>query len=550
MEEVKDLVIMEQLVNSLPEDIRVWVKERKPKISVEAGELADDYAQARKSNVKGAQQLKSKREERQTQPLRCHSCGKVGHIARDYRMGAKPRDHVKDRGASQRPPEKFRRDLKDIQCFNCHQKGHYSSNCPHNAMYCRGNKAERKDKVIYKVEKSDTEMLKAGIIEGNATRNILLDTGCSRTLVHRDFVPSQKLLEGEALAIRCAHGDTVLYPLARVTVEIDGQAFEVQAAVADRLPLSMLLGTDVPHLSKLVSGQLGGKSPHQVEEALVVTRARARQQSEEEKELRMKDANSGVQPHDLDSTVSEDEDGDNRRSVKDLPQLDDDLFMGGREKKRLTKQQKRENKKKYSTNNTEPEEPKLHHLDISAEELKILQETDPTLKEVREAANGHHPSKAGVGFYREKGLLYRRYVPPGKDMEDMAVTQLVLPLQCRQTVLKLAHEIPLTGHLGRDKTAQRILQRFYWPTRYKDVAEICRTCGPCQKTSHYQKRHAPLIALPIIDVPFKRIAMDIVGPLPRGRPGNRYFWLFVTMQPDTLKPFHSDLLMQNILPNN
>ena len=82
------------LVYSLPEDIRVWVKERKPKTTVEAGELADDYAQARKSNVKGAQQLKNKREERQTQPLRCHSCGKVEHIARDCRMGVKPRDHV------------------------------------------------------------------------------------------------------------------------------------------------------------------------------------------------------------------------------------------------------------------------------------------------------------------------------------------------------------------------------------------------------------------------------------------------------------------------
>ena len=39
-------------------------------------------------------------------------------------------------------------------------------------------------------------------------------------------------------------------------------------------------------------------------------------------------------------------------------------------------------------------------------------------------------------------------------MEDMAVTQLVLPLQCRQTVFKLAHKIPLAGHLGRDKTVQ------------------------------------------------------------------------------------------------
>ena len=33
---------------------------------------------------------------------------------------------------------------------------------------------------------------------------------------------------------------------------------------------------------------------------------------------------------------------------------------------------------------------------------------------------------------------------------------------------------------------------------------------------------APLIPLPIISEPFSRIAMDIVGPLPRSKSGNRY----------------------------
>ena len=70
----------------------------------------------------------------------------------------------------------------------------------------------------------------------------------------------------------------------------------------------------------------------------------------------------------------------------------------------------------------------------------------------------------------------------------MAVEELVLPLQCRKTVLELAHEIPLAGHLGKDKTARRILQRFYWPTLYRDVTELCRTCAPCQKTSTFKGR--------------------------------------------------------------
>ena len=32
------------------------------------------------------------------------------------------------------------------------------------------------------------------------------------------------------------------------------------------------------------------------------------------------------------------------------------------------------------------------------------------------------------------------------------------------------------GHMGRKKTTQRILARFYWPNVFKDAAEICRTC--------------------------------------------------------------------------
>ena len=44
--------MLEQLVSTLPENVRIWVKERKPKTSIEAGQLADDYTQARKQNTK------------------------------------------------------------------------------------------------------------------------------------------------------------------------------------------------------------------------------------------------------------------------------------------------------------------------------------------------------------------------------------------------------------------------------------------------------------------------------------------------------------------
>ena len=124
-----------------------------------------------------------------------------------------------------------RRGLKEVECFNCHKKGHYSSNCPHQAMFC-------------------TEVVKPG----HAVDNILLDTGCSRTLVHRKLVPDCKMREAGAVAIRCAHGDTVLDPLARILLEVKRRALDVEAVISDTLPMSVLLGTDIPYLYELLEG--------------------------------------------------------------------------------------------------------------------------------------------------------------------------------------------------------------------------------------------------------------------------------------------------------
>ena len=144
-----------------------------------------------------------------------------------------------------------------------------------------------------------------------------------------------------------------------------------------------------------------------------------------------------------------------------------------------------------------------------------MQEDDTTLEEIRKAAGGE-ASSAGMGFFQRDGLLYRQWTPPNRK-DEMAIEQLDIPVNYRKTILDLAHQIPMAGHMGKDKTARRILQRFYWPTVFKDVAEYCRSCETCQKSSHKKPRHPPLVPLPIIGVPFQRIAMDIIGPLPRSR---------------------------------
>ena len=108
--------------------------------------------------------------------------------------------------------------------------------------------------------------------------------------------------------------------------------------------------------------------------------------------------------------------------------------------------------------------------------------------------------------------------------EKVPVEQLIFLLGCRGVVMKVAHNIPLAGNLGKNKTTNCVLQRFYWPTLCRDIAGHCRSCvrGECQKCPSRRVQKAPFIPLPIMSVPFDCVAMDIVGPLPRSRSGNHY----------------------------
>ena len=51
IQEFSERIVLDQLFNTLAPDVRLWVKERKPKTVKEASELADQLTQARKQIV-------------------------------------------------------------------------------------------------------------------------------------------------------------------------------------------------------------------------------------------------------------------------------------------------------------------------------------------------------------------------------------------------------------------------------------------------------------------------------------------------------------------
>jgi hypothetical protein len=54
------------------------------------------------------------------------------------------------------------------------------------------------------------------------------------------------------------------------------------------------------------------------------------------------------------------------------------------------------------------------------------------------------------------------------------------PLVLRPTLLTLAHDDCLSGHMGSDKTRIRLQQSWFWPCMGSDIQLYCRSCRKCQ----------------------------------------------------------------------
>ena len=100
--------------------------------------------------------------------------------------------------------------------------------------------------------------------------------------------------------------------------------------------------------------------------------------------------------------------------------------------------------------------------------------------------------------------------------------QIVVPKIYRSDILSLAHQMPMSGHLGVNKTYHKILNHFYWPDLKTDVSNYCRTCHSCKVVSIPNQviPKAWLQPIPAFDEPFSRIIIDCVDPLPKTKSGN------------------------------
>ncbi|XP_068097047.1 uncharacterized protein [Hyperolius riggenbachi] len=387
-----------------------------------------------------------------------------------------------------------------IQCWRCSAWGHTRAQCPlqEEPMQCD---------VLRRVSYFAHDVCLAGCQENfvctisvnQVPTKALLDSGSMVTMVHADLIKTKIISGLKPLKVVCIHGDTKTYPVVPVLMATDCGTITHAVGVVRNLMCKVILGRDFPLFWELLE-RVRGTS---VRDVLAPTPSPIEIDGQGLKEnMLLKNDNVLAQ---VDKRMFE-------HPVRDPEQVSEggedsplQIMLG-------------EDDEESSPQSMLPD------LDVSKGTFITAQMRDPTLSHAREQVTVMNGGSQEPGaderfphFSVHGDLLYRV-----SKVRDEVVEQLLVPQTFRRMVLDLAHNEALGGQLGAEKTEARIADRFYWPGLKADVKNFCASCPTCQLTAPMSRFRNPLVPLPIIEVPFERIAMDIVGPLVKSARGHQY----------------------------
>ncbi|GFO41870.1 gypsy retrotransposon integrase-like protein 1 [Plakobranchus ocellatus] len=155
------------------------------------------------------------------------------------------------------------------------------------------------------------------------------------------------------------------------------------------------------------------------------------------------------------------------------------------------------------------------------------QKVDPTLKDWFNRVGA--PPVGGVYFTITEGKLLRHYQRAGSDIIN---TTIAVPESLRHLVLQCAHDNCLSGHSGFKKTLSNVQAYFSWPGLSNDVHCYTRSCHVCRVRPRVRSdRPAPFQPVTLVETPFQRVIIDIVGPLPVSQ--NRYEYILTLVDLST-----------------
>ncbi len=142
---------------------------------------------------------------------------------------------------------------------------------------------------------------------------------------------------------------------------------------------------------------------------------------------------------------------------------------------------------------------------MTAREVEVASVEDEELKEVRACIQSGKWDKSCSGYFHIRSELstYGKLVLRG--------TRIIPPRSLRDRVMSLAHE----GHPGVVSMKQRLRTKVWWPGLDRDAENYVRKCHGCQVVSAPSPPE-PLKVTELPTVPWKDLAIDLLGPLPSG----------------------------------
>jgi hypothetical protein len=112
------------------------------------------------------------------------------------------------------------------------------------------------------------------------------------------------------------------------------------------------------------------------------------------------------------------------------------------------------------------------------------------------------------------GLLYKG--------DKLSEAKVVVPETLIRPVIQMHHDKVFAGHQGIKRTRDLLKLHYYWPNMNRDVEKYVKQCESCSKLKVGSNSTAPLEKLPETSYPFKLTSLDICGPYPETKRGNRY----------------------------
>ena len=209
------------------------------------------------------------------------------------------------------------------------------------------------------------------------------------------------------------------------------------------------------------------------------------------------------------------------------------------------------------------------HAVGNGKRIRSLQSSDPDLSPILEwKKSGSRPygpvvcgSSPATRHYwnlwdslvMQDGILMREFTK--KDCITKYL-QLLVPAEMRKEVLYQMHNTLISGHLGRKKTREKVLQHYYWFGVRDDVNNWVRNCDTCASVkSPTQKLKAPMGSMPV-GAPLDRLETDLMGPLPLTPRGNRFIlvvtdyftkWVEIFAVPDQSAITCAEIILNEVI---